>query len=80
MRWVTPLMLIGTSEEADRRHEPFITEPEQAITAIKIGKPVVVSTREVAAAVIRHFGASEDWINRHVMSDWEEFTGFDATP
>ena len=80
MKWVTPLLLVGTAEDAAHRGEVFATTPEEAIAEMDARRTAVVSTREIAAACIRHFGASEDWIHRHVMSEWGEFSGFDSAP
>jgi hypothetical protein len=70
MRWVTPLLLVGTAAEAEHRGEVYATTPDAAMAAMKVRHTAVVPNREMAAEVIRRFGASEEWIRSHVLSEW----------
>jgi hypothetical protein len=70
MKWVTPLLLVGTPEDAAWRGEVFTADPADAIEEMNEDRTLIVASPEIAAEVIRHFGASEDWITRHVLTPW----------
>lgn len=72
MKWVTPLLSIGTPQDAQRLGELYTENTFEAISAMINHVGVVVSTAQMAADVIRSFGAAEDWINAHVFDEWGE--------
>jgi hypothetical protein len=73
MKWVTPLLMVGTKQDAQHLPGSFVFAPTsgEAISCVSADQACVVPTKEIAADVIRHFGASEEWVESHVMRDWQ---------
>jgi hypothetical protein len=71
VRWVTPLLLVGTSDEARQMGDAYVATSGEAISHMSASQAVVVPTREMAAEVIRHFGATEEWVQAHVIDEWK---------
>lgn len=81
MRWVTPILYIGTLADAksfQSRGMDYnaVTTAREAVALMEQDRGAIVPTREIAADVIRTFGASEEWVESHVMRDWGLFPGF----
>lgn len=73
MRWVSPYLLVGTAREADQLGDLFSDDPNDVAAHIReLRQAMVVPTVDIAAEVLRVLGYDEDWIEAHVLSDWEE--------
>jgi hypothetical protein len=72
MRWVTPLLMVGTRDDADRLSYHYLADGEQATAAMQSGNGVVVPDRPIAAQIIIALGASKQWVAAHVTADWAE--------
>jgi hypothetical protein len=77
VRWVTPLLYVGTEADAQGLGYRYVSSTDEATASMAVDRGVVVPTREIAAGAIRHFGATEAWIESHVMSEWEGEPTFD---
>jgi hypothetical protein len=72
MRWVSPLLFVGTQADADKLDFAFFEgDPVRVARLIEQRVGCVVPTKEDAAEVLRHLGAGEDWIESHVMNEWK---------
>ncbi len=71
MRWVSPLLRVGTPGEAEDMGDVYVPDIPSAVEHIRVLKqPVMVPNEEIAKATLVALGYSEDWVN-HVLSDWE---------
>jgi hypothetical protein len=72
MRWVTSRLMVGTERDAATLGYTYIGDLDAALRILDDDRAggVVVPTHDIAEAVLRHFGAEEDWISTHLHSDW----------
>lgn len=72
MRWVSPLLRVGTPVEAHQLGDIYTEDPQHAKLSIRsFGVPVMVPTVEMAAEVLSLLGYDQEWID-HVLSDWKD--------
>ena len=72
MRWVTPKLMVGTEQDATTLGFVYLDNWETAQRLISDDEVdgVVVSNRWTAESILRHLGASHDWIRAHLYTDW----------
>lgn len=72
MRWVSPSLAIGTSDDALVLDHRYLEGDEIRLAAryLRVGGGVVVATTDEAVTILRALKAPEEWIDRHVLTEW----------
>ncbi len=82
MKWVSPLLTIGTPDEAHVLGDQYSDDPPEVAYLMRMERrAMVVPTPELAAEVLRLLGyrgeESEQWFADHIFADWQgNLTGF----
>ena len=70
MRWLSPMVMLGTQDDADALGFSFVEDPPQAAQQVESGTPVVVPTADAAEELLRLLGAPEEWVRHQSHGDW----------
>ena len=70
MKWISPMIMAGTQDDADALRFIFVEDPLIAAHHVESGTPVLVPSSEVAEELLRLLGAPDDWIRHHAPGTW----------
>lgn len=72
MRWVTPNLMVGTSDDAAALDYEYTDRPERAAELLRPDdrRGAVVDSVGTAADVLRRLNAPTEWITFHLLQEW----------